>query len=57
MTRLIFSKLHLPEDHGARGADHLLALISLIMNGAIGAAERYFLRWQENQNQAQVVSL
>ncbi|MDJ0976353.1 MAG: hypothetical protein QNJ98_17965 [Planctomycetota bacterium] len=35
ITRLLFSKLRLPEDHGARGADHLLALITLVAGVAL----------------------
>ncbi|MGI9625044.1 MAG: ABC transporter permease [Acidimicrobiales bacterium] len=35
----------------------VLALIALILNGLIGAAERYFLRWQTDEQSTQVVSL
>ena len=35
----------------------VLAVFALILNGVIGRAEKYFLRWQVGQQSAQVVSL
>jgi NitT/TauT family transport system permease protein len=35
----------------------VLALIALLFNGVIGRFERYFLRWQANQQSSQVISL
>lgn len=35
----------------------VLALIALVLNGLIGAAERYFLRWRTDEQSTQVVSL
>ena len=35
----------------------VLAAIALLINGVIGRAEKYFLRWQVGQQSTQVVSL
>ena len=48
---------HMLDYDGLFAMVFVLAVIALLINGVIGRAEKYFLRWQVGEPSTQVVSL